>query len=141
MGGTISVKDKARANGAIGEFAPEQESIKKIGTDAKADWAALALIFTLPVDGETCGEELPPEIGDAFVTRTEAIAAKVGGLSGSWRSWLHGLEVVQQEGAEKVQQAGEGGTFAGVTASGTIDVGATASGTASVGEIDYSKVK
>lgn len=108
MSGTISVKDKAKADKAIGEFGPEQESIKTIGTDAKSDWEALAVIFTIPVDGETCGETLPPEPGDLFVTRTEAIALQVGGLGSSWRSWVDGLTVVQQEGKEAVEKAGEG---------------------------------
>lgn len=110
MSETISVKDKVKADTAIKEFGPEQEAIRKVGTDAKSDWDALAKLFLIEVDGETCGETLPPEPGDLFVTRTEAIALQVGGLASSWTGWVKSLTVVQEEGKTEVEKAGEGET-------------------------------
>ncbi|MDO3110463.1 hypothetical protein [Mycobacteroides abscessus] len=113
---------------------------------ASADSGASLLDEVIKALSVPIGGEGPVEVptGGADVLRSQgaALETALGSVGDDVQSWVDTEMTIQTDGAKGVEKAGSGGgTFAGATGSGTVDIGVTASGSASVGEIDYSKVK
>ncbi|SLJ23444.1 Uncharacterised protein [Mycobacteroides abscessus subsp. abscessus] len=113
---------------------------------AAADSGASLLDEVIKALSVPIGDEGPIEVptGGADVLRSQgaALETALGSMGDDVQAFTDKGMTIQTDGAKGVEKAGSGGgTFAGVTATGSVDVGATASGSTSVGEIDYSKVK
>ncbi|WP_071288502.1 hypothetical protein [Mycolicibacterium llatzerense] len=98
--------------------------------------------LSVPIGGEG-PIEVPQGGADVLRSQGAALETALGSVGDDVQSWVDTEMTIQTDGKASVEKAGSsgGGTFAGVTATGTVDVGATASGSASVGEIDYTKIK
>lgn len=99
--------------------------------------------LSVPIGGEG-PIEVPTGAADVLRSQGAALETALGSVAGDVQRWMDTEMTIQTDGKAGVEKAGSGSgdsAFAGVTATGSVDVGATAAGSASVGEIDYSKVK
>lgn len=106
MGDTISVKDRATADGAIKDLGTQQTALTTLGTDIQAELDEIGQLLNVTVDGETAGVEDTSGVGAALKAEADAVAAGLGTLSGEWRGYVDGLTVIQETAATDVTQQG-----------------------------------
>lgn len=99
----ISIKDKATVDAGIKDFGAQKTAISSIGNDLKSEFDALTAALGITVDGESAEGEVPAGLGDSAKSRADAAATELGALANSWQSWVNGVTVIQEDGADKAQ--------------------------------------
>lgn len=106
MSGTISIKDKGTADSGIKDLGALQATITTLGTDIQSELDEIGKLLNVSVDGETAGVEDTSGVGAALKAEADSVASSVGTLTGEWRAWVDGLEVIQETRAAEVTQQG-----------------------------------
>lgn len=99
----ISVKEKGVVDAGIRDLRTQKEAVTSIGNDLKAELDALTKALGITVDGESAQGEVPTGLGDSAKTRADAASTELGNLATSWQTWVDGVTVIQEDGADRVE--------------------------------------